>query len=60
MSGWCFIKFSNKFVFPDPEPPELLIFCMGDLEYMANFYYFWFIFINIGIKVDPFLYVASN
>ena len=42
MSGWFSIKFNNAFVFPDPEPPILLIFCMDDPEYIASFYYVQF------------------
>ena len=56
MSGWFSIKCDNQFVFPNPEPP-IIIFYMDDLEYMANFYYVWFIFINTVIKVDHFLYL---
>ena len=43
MSGWCSIKFSNTFVFPDPEPPIINIM-MDDPEYAANFYYAQFYF----------------
>ena len=27
MSGWFYIKFNNKFVFPDPDPPIINILC---------------------------------
>ena len=37
MSSWFSIKFNNKFLFPDPEPP-IINFYMDDLEYMANLY----------------------
>ena len=54
MFGWFSIKFTNKFVFPDPEL-QLLIFCMDALEYMTNFYLcLVFIVISIVIKVDHF------
>ena len=33
ISGWLFIKLSNAFVFPDPEPP---IFYMDDQVHKAN------------------------
>ena len=35
MSGCFSIKFTNTFVFPDPDP-LLLIFCMDNLEYMVH------------------------
>ena len=40
---------------------QLLIFCMDDMEYMVNLYYFKFnfIFINIVAKVDH-LYIENT
>ena len=58
MSDWFSIKFNNKFVFPDPEPLIINI-QYGWCRIYSQFLLFGFIFINIVIKVDHFLYVVS-
>ena len=57
MSGWFSIKFSNTFVFPDPEPPiiDILYGVYGQFLLCSVLFS---VLIKIVIKIDH-LYVAG-
>ena len=56
MSGWWLIRLRNAFVFPDPAP--ILILCMEDQEFVANFDHFFmsscFCFLLISSELNHF------
>ena len=54
-SGSSFIRFNNKFVFPDPEPPIINILYGWSNLWPTRIMFFCFFFYNI-IKVNHFLY----
>ena len=60
MPGWISIKFNNEFVFPDPQPLIVNILENMIWKIWPIFIMFGFIFINVVIKVDHFLYLLFN
>ena len=58
--GWLFTKFSNAFVFPNPEEPRTINILMDDLEYMVTLHYAVLFSFAQTSKLIIYIYLASE